>query len=233
MKNTHLRNFYIKTIANIETSMGLVGKYDAADLISLAKEGELLALADVLYYINLAEEGCETVFKNLKEEKKEQIRNYHTVKGLKVKYIENEHFLTGDEYLVLSEVAADEKERRKLLFNAAKYYLQDFREYDNAFSGAMFLKTFSRSAEREGLVDFSKTELAKDVKNTFLWGSDAKKQALFINLIKDVRKGIVRASRKKEVINKPDSLFARAYAIDFYKNRNNKARNKIMIDLSV
>lgn len=232
MKESYLRKAYIKTIANIETNAGLVGKYDAADLFSLAEEGELLAIADVLYYLNKVAEGCESVFKNLKEEKKSQIRNYHIVKELKLNYLERENFLTGDEYLVLAEVVADENEKQALLYKAAKYYLNDLREYDNAFSGAMFLKTLSRSAESEGVIDVSKTELAKNIKNNLLWGNEGKRQALFINLISNVRKSTIKMARKTKLAGYSNA-FAYAYAMDFFKNNKDKARNQVMLDLSI
>lgn len=209
-----LEEKYIAVMSRFELWGRIFDESMPENLVAFALQGEKHAIADVLYFWENRDnenfkQAYSDFYKYVPSKYFDAIKNSKYIKDLKVSYLNSPHFLFGDEYLILSQVMATEEDRDKLAFKAAKYYLEDLKEYKNYFSGAMFLKVLEQNAEVTGK-EINDCPVAKDIKTFLLWGNDKTRERLFNSLVSDVKKAVIKNTRRSEDYK---SKFARAYAM--------------------
>lgn len=216
-KDLTLEEKYLTVASEVETSSSFIFCDVCEALMVLAGQGEMHALADVFHLAegneNVSIEDVSNGLYYYPADFVGSLRKLPAVQKIKNKYFESPEFLTADEYSVMAGMVADEEERDKLSFLAAKNYLKDFRDYNNILSGAFFLKTLERSA-KINKTSFEKSPVAESVKRVLLWGDEKQKEKLFNKLVSSVKKQIVKQSNKKTDYA---SRFSFAFAI---KNEN-------------
>ena len=223
-KDLTLEEKYLTVASEVETSPLYIHSRVCEALMVLASKGEMHALADVFY---LAEENEN---KNTEDRTNGlnfypadfvgSLRKFPIAEKIKNEYFENPEFLTADKYMVMAGMVADEEERDKLYFRAAKNYLEDFRDYGNILSGAMFLKVLERSAKLNG-TNLENSPVAENIKRVLLWGDAKQKDKLFGTLVASVKKQIVKKAKNK---NDYASKFSFAFAI---KNENSFGKTEM------
>lgn len=213
-KNLTLEEKYISLMSDYEVSGQIFMGTMQDDLIYLAQKGEMHAIADLLYFWgNREDENLRQRHLNLlsyyKADLIEKVKLSNIVKDVKMRYFHQPHFLSGDEYSIMEQLTSTDEERDRVSYLAAKTYLKGLREFNNSFSGAMFLRALERNAEITG-TSFRTCPVAKSIKKNLLWGDENKREKLFDNLILGVKRKIVKLSKHKKDFR---SQYACAYAL--------------------
>lgn len=236
-KELTLEEKYIALISRFELCGRTFNGSMAENLVSFALQGEKHAIADVLYFLENRDnenfkQAYSDFYKKIPSKYFDAIKNSKYIKDLKQTYLGSPLFLFGDEYLILSQVMGTEKDRDKLEFMAAKYYLKDLKEYQNCFSGVMFLKILEQNAEVTGK-SIHYCPVAQDIKTFLLWGNDEIKNKSFNFLISDVKKAVAKNAKHCEDFQ---SKFARAYVLQdddsLLKKKNKRESLNTLIELS-